>query len=191
MTSWLPPLGSKFTLPFGNGGFCTKSSLFCCSHNCYGLVWFFVLWFGFILWQGQEHTLPATFMPEPTLLLAWFPIFRPPCAISTTCALIKEDIRIFQLFQIPGWGISFVIFSGLVTMLLSFSFTDIVLAGEPLFNSNEVKEGILVFPQALEFLSAAVRVMDDSFIQEILGKDLFIYPWKNQNSCVKSMFISS
>lgn len=51
-----------------------------------------------------------------------------------------------------------------------FSFVDIVLSGEPLFNSNEVKDGILALPQALTFLSAAVKVMDDPFIQEILGK---------------------
>ena len=47
---------------------------------------------------------------------------------------------------------------------------EIVAIGEPLFNSEDIIDGIKALPDALTFLNAAVKVLNNSVIEKILSK---------------------
>ena len=53
--------------------------------------------------------------------------------------------------------------------MISFRLREIVEVGEPLFESEEINNGIQAVPNALDLLSASVKVLNNSLVREILG----------------------
>ena len=47
---------------------------------------------------------------------------------------------------------------------------DLVQLGEPTFNSEKINKGIEALPRSLQLLSAAVKVLNDSIVKEILSE---------------------
>jgi hypothetical protein len=56
----------------------------------------------------------------------------------------------------------------------NFSFTDLVVHGEPVFTNEDLSDGIEAFPTVLKLISGTVKVFNNSVIQEILGNTEFL-----------------
>merc|ERR1712018_554808 len=60
------------------------------------------------------------------------------------------------------------------TLYNNSKFRDLLVLGEPVFNDDKIQRGLESLPKALDVMKAAVKILNNSYILEILDEDFLV-----------------